>query len=241
MRQVILAALAAALCLPLAANAQDEQFRNQGGISSPLLSRCAGKFGAGLREADSAFPLLTLMGTPWLKIERTDQTVDGAHVVAIVSGIGARNRRRGEVVALRWRCLVDGKGVAVSFTSNDLQPQRNEELPHAQLLRGQAFYRPKAQLPPGAELRVQLVDQAANPPALLTEAVVRSSWVNPIPFGLRLPPDMKLEGRKLALEVRLALGSSILYRLPQPLPLNPDHLQSPIAVSLDAVIGGAVN
>ena len=45
MRLIALAALAAGLCLPLAGQAQDEP-RNQGGISSPLLSRCAGKFGA---------------------------------------------------------------------------------------------------------------------------------------------------------------------------------------------------
>ena len=236
--------LAVGLCLPLglplAAHAQDEPFRNQGGISSPLLSRCAGKFGAELREADNAFPLLTLMGVPWMTVERTDQTVQGAHVVTIVTGIGARNRRRGEVVGLRYRCLINDKGEAVDFTYNDLQPQRNEELP-ALTLRGQATYRPKAQLAPGAELRVQLFDNATTPPALLTEAVVRSSWVNPIPFGLRLPPDMKLQGRKLVLDVRLSLGASTLYRLKQPLALDPDHLQRPIEVTVDAVVGDAVN
>jgi uncharacterized lipoprotein YbaY len=240
-RFVALAALAVGSGLPFAVHAQDEQFRNQGGISSPLLSRCAGKFGAELREADNAFPLLTLMGAPWMTVERTDQTVEGAHVVTIASGIGARNRRRGEVVALRWRCLIDDKGVAVSFTSNDLQPQRSEALPTALVLRGQAFYRPKAQLPPGAELRVQLLDQAANPPALLTEAVVRSSWINPIPFGLRLPTDMKLAGRKPVLDTRLSLGASTLYRLTQPQALDPDQLLRPIEVTMDAVPGGAVN
>jgi uncharacterized lipoprotein YbaY len=235
------APLAAGLCLPFAGQAQDEPFRNQGGISSPLLSRCAGKFGTEIREADNAFPLLTLMGVPWMHVERTDQTVEGAHIVAIVTGIGARNRRRGEVVGLRFRCLIDDKGGAVSFTWTDLQPQRKEELPPALVLRGQAYYRPKAQLAPGAELRVQLFDQATNPPALLTEAVARSSWVNPIPFGLRLPPDMKLRDRKLVLDVRLSLGASTLYRLAQPLALNPDQLQRPIEVIVDAVPGGAVN
>jgi len=241
MRLFALAALAAGLCLPLAGQAQDDQFRNQGGISSPLLSRCAGKFGAEIREADNAFPLITLLGAPWMKVERTDQTVEGVHVTTIVTGIGARNRRRGEVVGLRWRCLIDDKGVAVSFTSNDLQPQRNEELPTALTLRGQAFYRPKVQLAPGTELRVQLLDQAANPPALLTEAVVRSSWLNPIPFGLRVAPDMKLQGRTLVLDARLSLGAATLYRLARPQLLNPDQLLRSIEVTMDVVPAGAVN
>jgi uncharacterized lipoprotein YbaY len=229
------------LCLPLAVRAQDEPFRDQGGISSPLLSRCAGKFGAELREADNAFPLLTLMGVPWMTVERTDQMVDGQHVTLIVTGTGARNLRHGAVVGLRYRCLIDDKGVAVSFTATNLQPQRNEELPPALVLRGAVHYRPKAQLAPGAELRVQLYDQAVNPPVLLTEAVVRSSWVDPIPFGLRLPHDMKLEGRKLVLDARLSLGASTLYRLKQPLALDPDRLMRTIEVTIDAVTPTAVH
>jgi hypothetical protein len=89
-----MAALAVSCGLASPTRAQDE-IRDQGGISSPLLSRCAGKFGAQLRAGDGAFPLLNLMGAPWMKIERTDQRADGAHVVAIVTGIGARSRRRG--------------------------------------------------------------------------------------------------------------------------------------------------
>jgi uncharacterized lipoprotein YbaY len=235
--RTILVLLAAFLCLPLAARAQPGEFRDQGGISSPLLSRCAGKFGSELREADNAFPLLSLMGVPWMTIERTDRTVDGAHVVAIVSGTGLRNRRHGAVIALRYRCLIDDKGAAVSFESTE----RNEELPAALLvLRGAAHYRPKAQLAPGAELRVQLLDQAASPPALLTEAVVRSSWVDPIPFTLRVPQDMKLQGRKLALDARLSLGATTLYRLKQPLALDPDHLMRTIELTVDAVTPGVV-
>ena len=241
MARVVLSALAAVLCLPLAAHAQDEQFRNQGGISSPLLSRCAGKFGAEVREADNAFPLLTLMGEPWMKIERTSQTVDGAHIVTIVTGIGARNRRRGEVVGLRFTCLIDDKGVALDFAHTELQPQRGEGLPDGLILRGQATYRPRAQLAPGAELRVQLFDNATQPPTLLTESVARSSWVNPMPFMLRLPSDMKSQGRKLVLDVRLSLGAQTLYRLKQPLALDPDRLMRAIEVTIDAVTPAAVH
>jgi len=230
--------LAVSVCLALPGAAQDQD-ESQGGISSPLLSRCAGKFGTTLRAADQAFPLFDLLGVPWFTAERTDQTVDGAHVVTIVTGIGGRLRRRGEVVGLRYRCLIDDKGVVVRFTWNDLLPQNNEALPPALVLRGRAYYQPKRQLPPGAELRVQLFDRAAEPPALLTEAVVRSSWVEPIPFGLRLPRDMKLEGRKLVVEARLSLGRLVLYRLNEPHALALDRLLQPIDVTIDAVNAGS--
>jgi len=107
------------------------------------------------------------------------------------------------------------------------------------VLRGTAYYQPKTPLAPGTELRVQLFDQAANPPALLTEAVVRSSWVEPIPFGLLLPLDMKLGGRKLVLDMRIALGAEVLFRLKAPMVLALDQLQQPIDVSLDEVTGGS--
>ena len=232
-----LLALAVSVCLALPGAAQDQD-EGQGGISSPLLSRCAGKFGAILRAGDQAFPLFELAGVPWINIERTDQNVDGAHIVAIVSGIGTRSRRRGEIVGLRYRCLIDDKGAAMSFTWNDLLPQNNEALPPGIMLRGSAVYQPKRPLPPGAELRVQLFDRAAEPPALLTESVVRSSWVDPIPFSLRLPRDMKLEGRKLVVQLRLSLGRLVLYRLKEPHALALDRLLQPIDVTIDAVDAG---
>jgi uncharacterized lipoprotein YbaY len=235
MKRLILSALLACLAVPAAA-----QESNQGGISTPFLSRCAGKFGSELRAGDDAFPGLTLLGVPWLTVERTDQTVDGAKVVAIVTGIGARARRRGEIVPLRFRCLIDAKGAAVSFEDTEMQPSRNEFLPSAMLMRGTAAIRPRAQLAPGSELRVQLLDQGVPGPAeLLTEAVVRTSWVTPVPFGLRLPQDMKLEGRKLAIDARLAQGSATLYRLKAPQPLPLDSLQQSIDLTMDAVPGSA--
>ena len=233
-------ALAVLPCLSFTAAAED-MFKNEGGISSPLLSRCAGKFGAEVRAADSAFPALALFGVPWMTIEPTQQTVNGDRIVAIVTGIGAHNRRRGEIAALRFRCLIDDKGDAASFTWRELLPERHEALPPATVLRGTAYYAPKTTLAPGTELCVQLFDRASAPPVLLTEAVVRSSWVEPIPFGLLVPPDMKLGGRKLVIEMRIALGSQILFRLKEPKVLALDQLQQPIDVSLDEVVGSAVN
>jgi uncharacterized lipoprotein YbaY len=234
----VASALAVSLCLTFSATAEDA-FTNQGGISSPMLSRCAGKFGEEVRAADSAFPGLTLMGVPWMTIERTNQTVDGQHIVATVTGIGSHNRRRGEIAGLAFRCLINDKGDAASFTWRDLLPERNEALPPATVLHGTAYYQPKTPLAPGTELRAQLFDQAANPPALLTESVVRSSWVEPIPFELRVPPNMKLQGRKLVLDMRLALGAEVLFRLKQPKVLPLDTLQQPIDVSLEEVTGGS--
>lgn len=232
------------VCLAFPAAAQDE-LRNQGGISSPLLSRCAGKLGGELRAGDEAFPGFTLLGVPWLTIERTDQTVGGAHVVAVVSGIGAQNRRRGEIVTFRFRCLIDDQGAAVSFDETNLQPLGATPigatpLAPAMVVRGTAAY-PKTQLAPGTELRVQLVDQTGGAAELVTEAVVRSSWVNPIQFGLRLPAETRLQDRKLAIEARLSLGATTLFRLKQPRLLLPDRLQQSIDLTLDPVAASAVH
>lgn len=229
--------LLAGLAFPAAAQ---DKVRDQGGISSPLLSRCAGKFGAELRTGDEAFPLFSLLGVPWFTVERTDQTVGGAHVVTIVNGIGGRSRRAGEILPFRYRCLIDDQGVAVSFDETNLAPTRNEALPSAMVVRGSAYYRPRTPLARGTELRVQLFDQTDGTSQLVTEAVVRSSWVDPIPFGLRLPPDAKLDGRKLAIDARLALGASTLFRLKEPQVLTPDRLRQPVELTIDAVAGSAV-
>jgi uncharacterized lipoprotein YbaY len=224
-----LSVLSVAFSLPFSTAARGEE---QNGISSPLLSRCAGKFGTELRAGDQAFPLFGLDGVPWLKVESTDQTLDGAHIVKTVTGIGVQSRRRGQVVGLRFTCLIDDRGEAVSFKWNDLLPERNEALPPAFVLRGTTYYEPRIQLPAGTELRVQLFDRAVDPPELLTEEVVRSSWVEPIPYGLRLPPDIKLQGRKLVIDARLSEGSATLYRLKQPQLLTLDQLQQPIDLTM---------
>jgi hypothetical protein len=85
-----------------------------------------------------------------------------------------------------------------------------------------------------------LFDKAANPPELLTESVVRSSWVEPIPYALRLPHDMKLQDRKLVIEARLSLGASVLYRPKQPEVLTLDELQKPIDIILVPSVGATV-
>jgi hypothetical protein len=54
-----------------------------------------------------------------------------------------------------------------------------------------------------------------------------------------VPPNMKLQGRKLVLDMRLALGAEVLFRLKAPKVLAPDTLQEPIDVSLEEVTGGS--
>lgn len=179
------------------------------------------------------------MGAPWTTIEHTDQTIDGANIVAILTGNGMRSRRSGEVLGLTYRCLIDDRGEAVSFSWRDVSPERNESLPSTMIVRGTAYYRPKTQLPLGAELRVQLLDQSVNPSKLLTETVVRTAWEEPIPFSLRLPLDVRLEGRKLVIAVRLARGSSPLYGLKEPLVLDLGQLGKPINLTIDSVVGGS--
>ena len=228
------AAMAAALAgFALPALAQEDT-----GISSPLISRCAGKFGSTLRQGDQAFPLFSLDGAPWVKIEHADKTVAGVAIADTVTGTGMRLRRRGQVVGFRFTCLVDGKGDAIEFTTTDLLPERKEALPPATLVRGAVFLRPTMSLPRGAELRVQLLDLARAPAGdVLTEAVVRSSWVEPIPFVLRLPPDTKLDGRKLAVAARLGVGSKTLRSLKEPRAMSADELQKQIVLTLDAAEG----
>jgi hypothetical protein len=235
LRWSAVSAVAMWVCLCVPAKGQSElKNGDQGGISSPLLSRCAGKFGGELRAADNAFPLFGLLGAPWMTIEQTDQKLDGAHVVIVVTGIGSQGQRNGAIAPLRYRCLIDDKGAAVTFTWNVLPS--SEVLPPAMLLRGLATYQPKAPLAPGTELRVQLLDQATDPPLLLTEVVERSTRVNPIPFGLRLPTDLKLERRKLVMDARLSLGALTLYRLKQLRRIPLDQLQQTMALTIDAVV-----
>jgi uncharacterized lipoprotein YbaY len=143
-------------------------------------------------------------------------------------------------VSFRYTCLIDGNGEAVAFNSTDLLPEERQAAPSGTILRGNAFYRPRIRLPRGAELRVQLLDATRSPAGeVLTEAVVRSSWVEPMPFGLRLPPDIKFDGRKLVVDARLAVGSATLYRLKQRHTIAAGELQKSITLMLDAVVGSS--
>jgi uncharacterized lipoprotein YbaY len=232
---VWLAASLAAIGCTLSASAPASA-RDGGGISSPAISRCAGKLGSALREGDQAFPLFSLDGVPWMKIEHAEGKVDGVSISTRVTGTGTRHLRRGQIVNFRYTCLLDDKGEAVKFTATDIRTQKSEALPPVTIVRGMASYVSKTGLPHGAELRVQLLDVSAGSAAdVVTEVVVRSSWIQPIPFTLRLPMDTKLEGRKLLVSARLVRGSTALYELDEGHAVTIEDLHRPLVLALNPV------
>ena len=57
-----------------------------GGISSSVLSRCAGKAGGEVRQGDPAFVALGLDGRPWMTVERTESAVGSQPISTTVTG-----------------------------------------------------------------------------------------------------------------------------------------------------------
>ena len=194
------------------------------GISSSALSRCAGKVGVDTRRSDPAFGTIMLDGMPWTTIERTEEKLGAQVITTMVTGTGARRRRDGTLVTFRFTCELDTKGQALMFQASQLLPGPSEASALATVVAGSAAYARKMALPHGAELRIQLLDAAAQSPAvdgpiepvILTEQVVRSGWQVPIPFELRLPTDTKRDGCKLVLTAKMALLHRILFQLKEP-------------------------
>jgi Uncharacterized protein conserved in bacteria len=207
---------------------------NDGGISSPMLSRCAGKAGLETRQADAAFGLLALDGVPWLSIERTDDAVGIQPIMTTVTGIGSRHRRNGTSVPFRFTCVLDASGQALMFHASHLMPNLGDTLPPATVIAGSATLAEKMVLPRGVELQIQLLDVAHSTDGeLLAEQVVRSGWQVPIPFALRLPDGFSLEDRKLALTARLVVSHQVLYRLKAPRMLTASELPLAVELTLD--------
>lgn len=195
------------------------------GISTAALSRCAGIAGLEIREADAAFGGLTLDGVPWLSARQEPHAM-------MVSGTGTLRRRNGTTVPFRFLCMLDQAGRATRFQT--LPATAGDPLPPARPLRGIAVPAGlKAPLARGAELRVQLLDIAKDPAGeILAEQVVRSGWEVPIHFALRVPMEMPLDGRQLAIGARIVLARSVIYRMERPRPLKPEELQGTIVLDL---------
>lgn len=205
-----------------------------GGISTPMLSRCAGKAGFETRQSDAAFGLLALDGVPWLSIERTDEAVGIQPIMTTVTGTGSRHRRNGTAVPFRFTCVLDADGQALMFHASLLMPKLGDTLPPATVVSGTAILAEKIALPRGVELQLQLFDVAHSADGeLLAEQVVRSGWQVPIPFALRLPASFSTEGRKLILTARLVAAHRVQYRLPAPRALTDRELLAPIALTLE--------
>jgi uncharacterized lipoprotein YbaY len=224
MRRSLLA-VAALLLLATPASAQDAD-----GISTEGLSRCAGKVGAATRESDPAFGILFLNGMPWLDVDTVDDQIGTVRVATSLSGSGVLRRKDGTLRPFRFTCLLDDKGQAVMFQASRLLPGVGDELAPARMISGMATLPEKLPQTRGIELRVQLLDTAAG--EILAEQVVRSGWIAPIPFALRVPMTTKLDGRKLAIAARVVLSDQVLFRLAQPRALGADELRGPIDLGL---------
>lgn len=205
-----------------------------GGISTPMLSRCAGKAGLETRQLDAAFGLLTLDGAPWLTVERTDEAVGIQPIMTTVTGTGSRHRRNGTSVPFRFTCVLDAKGQALMFHASLLMPKLGDTLPPATVISGAVTLAEKTALPRGVELQLQLFDIARSADGdLLAEQVVRSGWQVPIPFALRLPASFSPEGRKLILTARLVAAHQVQYKLPAPRVLTDREILAPVVLTLE--------
>jgi uncharacterized lipoprotein YbaY len=228
---LLFACLAAGQALTHEVRAQEA-----GGISSPLVSRCAGKAGTQTREADPAFLTFALDGVPWLAVERTPDAVGNQPISTTVTGSGWQRRKDGTTISFRFTCVLDADGQALMFHISHLMRSLGDELPPSTVVEGAAAYLEKAPLPRGIELRVQLLDISKSPTGeVLAEQVVRSGWQVPIPFALRLPRDMPLAGHKLQLTARVVLEHQILFELKEPRLITADDLHKYFALTLDKV------
>lgn len=209
-----------------------------GGISSSAISRCAGRIGIDTREADPAFSAVLLDGMPWATIERVEDQIGAQAISTVVTGTGARRRRDGTFVPFRYTCLLDVKGQAIMFHASHLAPRLGDTLPPAAVIEGAASYTEKGVLPKGAELRVQLLDKSKSASGdILAEQVVRTGRPSPIPFALRIPENVSLDGRNMAIAARIVLGRQTLFQLKEHV-IVPAGVQRPIEVSLEKMDAG---
>ncbi len=221
------------MLLVLALPAMPASGREPGGISSTAISRCAGKIGSDTRRADPAFGVIMLDGMPWMTIERTEERVGAQRIATTVTGTGARRRSDGTSVPFRFTCLLDQHGQAVMFHANQISPTLGDALPPATVVEGSVTYMQRMALPQGAELRVQLLDTGKTPADIVAEQVVRSGWQVPIPFALRLPKDMSLDGRKLVVTARLVVRQQTLFELKTPRGVSAADLAKPVELTLE--------
>ena len=204
-----------------------------GGSRRTALSRCAGRVGIDMRQADAAFGVIALDGMPWLTIERTEESVGTQPISTTVTGTGEYRRRNGTSVPFRFTCVLDAQGQALMFHPTALIRRLGDALPPSIVVDGHGDLSGRMALPRGVELRVQILDVAKDPAEVLAEQVVRSGWQVPMPFALRLPRETSFEGRRLALAARLVLAHQVLFELREPLPVVGTDFLKPIELVLE--------
>lgn len=184
------------------------------GISSTLLSRCAGKAGSETRLGDPAFVTFALDGKPWMTTEQTRDVVGTLAISTTVTGTGWSRRRDGTSIHFRFTCTLDEGGQAVLFHASALLHDLGDKLPPAIVVEGSATLAEKAPLPRGLELQVQLIDPSQPPDSrIVAEQVVRSGWLVPIPFSLRLPRNAAQTERRFLVSARIVLAHQTMFEL----------------------------
>lgn len=226
MRLLLLPVIALLLCP--AAQAQDP-----GGISSAALSRCAAKVATETREDDPAFGILFLDGMPWMLIEPNREQIGSVRMGHTLTSTGMTKRKDGSYWPFRFTCVLDDKGHVVLFHGRRLLSAFGDQLSPSIQVAGAAKIPEALPVQHGTELRVQLLDLATN--QVVGEQIVRSGWVAPIPFAVRLPLKTELKGRRLALAARIVVADQVLFELPQPRALGENEIKAPHLLDLQKV------
>lgn len=203
------------------------------GLSSSLLSRCAGKAGGETRLGDPAFVTIALDGQPWMTTEPTPEVIGPMAISTTVTGSGWSRRRDGTSVYFRFTCTLDERGQAVLFHASALLHDLGDRLPPAIVVDGSASFGEKAPLPRGVELQVQLIDPLQPPGSrIVAEQVVRTGWLVPIPFSLRLPKNTALADRRFLISARIVLAHQMLFELSEQPLLRASELPKFLALTL---------
>jgi hypothetical protein len=202
------------------------------GISSAL-SRCAGKAGSETRLGDPAFVTIALDGQPWMTTEQTKEVVGTMAISTTVTGTGWSQRRDGTSVHFRFTCVLNERGQAVLFHASALLHDLGDRLPPAIVVDGSATFGEKASLPRGMELQVQLIDPLQPPGSrIVAEQVVRSGWLVPVPFTLRLPTNTVLTERRFSISARIVVAHQTLFELHEQPLLGASDLSKFLALRL---------
>jgi uncharacterized lipoprotein YbaY len=176
---------------------------------------------------------IALDGLPWMTIEQTESTVGIQPISTTVTGTGWYRRRGGTTVFFRFTCVLDEQRQPVMFHASTLLHDLGDRLPPSVLIEGTAAYPDKSPLPRGVELQVQLVDPSRPPESrIIAEQVVRSGWLVPMPFVLRLSKDTSLTDRTLLISARMVLAHQTLYELEQPRMVTAADLTKPLDLTL---------
>lgn len=105
------------------------------------------------------------------------------------------------------------------------------------VLQGSVLYREKAALPADAQVKVQLVDAKADPPAVIAETVFGSAGRQvPLPFALPLEASRVEPGRSYALRAYIAFGGQTRYVTTTRVSVDPSAL--PEVITILVVPGG---